>query len=1234
MTVLGLLVVAAFSAAAIPSEPFKMEKVNRMYSEEDRVPNKRQVTTLPEAFLPTSRFKEASVKQPLSYADKELQKVAEQNRLYGSLLNIDVTTGVKWGDYYNLGIYSFLADGSKIEKIQREKYLPELTTHSGAMVDGKYYAFTVMFGYPTYYLDVYDANTWEYLYSFYMGGYRHVPSGLAYNPVEEMGYGAVFDTDGTGMFSVLERFDLKKGLVEYVGDLVYDYEPVSIVAMSSTVDGILYGIDTKGNLYTVNAKNAVLTKIGNTGVETNTFQGTNIDNEGNFYWAAYYGDTLTVRSTLYKVDPTNAKVVKLSDLPHNEQITGMYTLSPLAKPEAPAKVENLKTNIVPGETKGTVSLTAPSSTVKGDAISGEMDVTVRLWWDEETETATIVNDSVFTMKLNPNQNYESSVINFHQSNYNISAVATSAQGKGVNSVISMFIGKDIPAEITDLVLTREENGDGKLTWTPPTKGLNGGYFDASSVTYDIVRMPDNVKVASGVTANGQYIDSTIKNVGIYYYLLTPISSGGRGIEVKSAKVGLGKASTVPYEETFENQDYFNLWKVVNANAGEGSWDMKWGYMNGSAMYKYDPKVDADDWLISPAIELKGGFVYQLSFKTWCERSSCPESLKMMIGSSDDPKDQTILVKDLPNITVTNSLPGYGSEQSGTFTVPSDGLYYIGAHCYSKADMDALYLDDIKVDIISGISTPAAVKDLTVLAGEKGAPTATVSFVAPDRTGSDEELESIDKIEIFRNGETKATTTISPAEKGKHYEWVDNNPAVDNVNTYKVVASNSNGTGFPTQASAYVGIDVPVAVDDLYISNEDGNAKLTWKAPTKGVNGGYVDSETLRYMVTRNDGEVLDSQVKGTAYLDETVSKTKQKLVFYTVRARSESGLGEGTNSNGLIFGKAYELPFNESFAGSATFTSPWTVSGLTSVGFDWKIISVTTNPDVSSQDNDGGMAQFSSYAIPKGDAAILVSPQISVKNSINPVLKFWFYHSQSTPNERNDDQIQVVVSADDAEFENVGNAIRRVAEANAWKQYSLDLSAFTACEKIRVGFKATSDYGQNMLIDNITVEASQFPKVTDLAAQVDGDKVNLSWSDPAGDFEGNFELQGYNVYCDYAKINTELVTDLSYVDSYRPGKHSYAVTTVYDKGESDYSNIVYIDNDGGVSNTGYGIRAYGVKGGILVDADADCHVEVISPMGQLIYSGDFQSGKQHIAIGSKGIYIVCVNGVISKVSVR
>ncbi|MEG2336419.1 MAG: T9SS type A sorting domain-containing protein, partial [Bacteroidales bacterium] len=73
----------------------------------------------------------------------------------------------------------------------------------------------------------------------------------------------------------------------------------------------------------------------------------------------------------------------------------------------------------------------------------------------------------------------------------------------------------------------------------------------------------------------------------------------------------------------------------------------------------------------------------------------------------------------------------------------------------------------------------------------------------------------------------------------------------------------------------------------------------------------------------------------------------------------------------------------------------------------------------------------------------------------------------------------------------------------------------------------------------------------------DAMRVKLSWNLPI--YNGK-KILGYAIYRDSVKVNTDLITDCSYIDEGMPeGKHSYQITTIYASGESAMSDAVKVE---------------------------------------------------------------------------
>jgi hypothetical protein len=71
----------------------------------------------------------------------------------------------------------------------------------------------------------------------------------------------------------------------------------------------------------------------------------------------------------------------------------------------------------------------------------------------------------------------------------------------------------------------------------------------------------------------------------------------------------------------------------------------------------------------------------------------------------------------------------------------------------------------------------------------------------------------------------------------------------------------------------------------------------------------------------------------------------------------------------------------------------------------------------------------------------------------------------------NADRIQPQVSTDGTTWVSVGSVINRYDGSTGWKEHTIDISAYKGQTALRVAFLATSAYGNNMFLDDVTVVA-------------------------------------------------------------------------------------------------------------------------------------------------------------------
>ena len=225
------------------------------------------------------------------------------------------------------------------------------------------------------------------------------------------------------------------------------------------------------------------------------------------------------------------------------------------------------------------------------------------------------------------------------------------------------------------------------------------------------------------------------------------------------------------------------------------------------------------------------------------------------------------------------------------------------------------------------AAPARVSGLDAQADLNGAMKDTIKWVTPSKTWAGDDLANLQSVKIYRKNAGYATTELTktadliansqllaavPAtEKETAMSWVDENPT-DGINTYYVLAANDKGNGVIDSIRCYMGVDVPGAVGNIMLEKNGTGVDISWTAPEKGANNGYIGTEGLSYKITRlPDNVVVAENVTDTKYTDNTLGE--QQSYSYTVQAVNAKGAGAIATSNPIMAGAALKTPVSLAF---------------------------------------------------------------------------------------------------------------------------------------------------------------------------------------------------------------------------------------------------------------------------------------------------------------------------------
>lgn len=830
-----------------------------------------------------------------------------------------------------------------------------------------------------------------------------------------------------------------------------------MVCLASDNFGRLFGVGrADGITYYIDKTNGNLIALGASGVMPKYMQSATCDPATNvIYWAAV--DTAE-NSTIRTIDTNTGEAKLIGTLPGEAELTGLFIEASYKGSTYPAEPQDVRLSYADG--RSTLKAVAPSKTFAGKTLSG--DVTL-VWYVDGV--------NVGTKTVTPGTEVEMSTA-VSEGNHTVVVYAQSADGVGAKVYRSQWCGNDVPAAPGNVVFTLDGT-KASLSWTAPTVGLNGGTLDASSLTYEVKRMPGEVIVAKGIK-DTTFSETLPSGMATYYYTVTASTSLGEGGTATSNTCQMGEAFTVPYYQPFDTQASTEGFTIISNETGRG-----WYWWNNTSLKfqamacKFNMNNASDHWLIMPSIVMKATSSYKLKFKQRVFSADDPEKFEVTIGRDATVASQT---KQLMGTrTVKNE---DWQEIELPFTVSADGTWNIGFHCVSPVKSYYLLIDDISIVETASQDGPLAVSNLTATAGAGGALTATLSFTAPTKTYGGATLTSLSSIKIYRGDEAVACATIDNPVPGETYQWTDNNAVAGN-NTYRVAAYNGDSAGQESTVSVYVGYDTPNPVTNAKAVATDDGVVVSWTAPTTGISGGTLNQSELTYTILDSYSTTVATGVTGNTYTDTRFANLDaQAFVYYQIHAVYGSKQSSGTLTDFVVAGPDNDLPFSESFSEAGLDNTPWALSTLAgSVTGCWTLAETSTTPAVSPFDSDGGMAMFKANELPSGCEARLTSPKMDLMTPAHPVLTFYVYLTGSNARET----LSVEMSHNDNVYVKLADI--DLTAGTGWTKFSIEIPRKYCDYSSMVAFRAKSGgYGQNICLDKITVTDSEASYDTDLQA--------------------------------------------------------------------------------------------------------------------------------------------------------
>ncbi len=547
--------------------------------------------------------------------------------------------------------------------------------------------------------------------------------------------------------------------------------------------------------------------------------------------------------------------------------------------------------------------------------------------------------------------------------------------------------------------------------------------------------------------------STAPTAGGNVKQMTRSLAGERRMKSPAKTLGEAPANTVEVPFTHdlgktgtEIKNYID----INVNGDNRKW--QYGTVNGYCACMVPNAADVennDDWLISVPIHMAAGD-YTLSYEVGMMGSGAL-GVEMDVWLFSEPTLDGKLAEIVPPTRYTiKDLTPY----EYNCAIPEEGYYYVGFHCTTaKADKGTIKLANFGIKNGGYVppvpQDPPAAGELTWTLAPKGELKAHLTYIAPTKTVSGADLTEISKVVITSRWEVDKFTyeNVTPGETIE----LDVDMYQGTNNRFTAVAYAGDAAGEKVEyKNIFCGKDCPLAPTDVKLSLSDDycSATLSWTAPGEvGEKGGYVDSENLTYYVFDAFGSYYDPALFTTDKTSVTIDFPAETQDFYAYQVTA--GYGDyyslDTASNIVVAGTPSTLPLLESFK-DGYYDGYWLIdqesTGANTQNWgtvDDSFFAGLFDPDdpeapmpLKSQDGDNGFYYWLPY---EKDAMFgLVSTRVSIANSENPVLEFW-YQGQGS-------RLETLIAAGTGELKPVSVIQLKENPTTGWAKASVSLASF------------------------------------------------------------------------------------------------------------------------------------------------------------------------------------------------
>lgn len=609
-----------------------------------------------------------------------------------------------------------------------KKVYGDIHPSAAEYVDGKIYTFRTEFGdFTAIYSDsyaVYDAATFEVVKET-PRYYEPRVVDMTYDYTTNTMYALVEDTYSEGILNTtsLAVVDLDNGSLRIIGN------PGELHAIDGynrdAIDQLVtIAADPQGQLYAMSAYRYLYKIDKHTGVAhdpserhnlatAEQFQSMAFTADGHLWWSQQHPSY----SHFCEIDLATGipggfvnwqtDYDLLNKLGDDIQLTGLFFKDRQIVSTSPKAVDGLTATVSDADPNtATLSWVLPTTDYNGAAVSLTGIKIYRIGTSEPI--ATLAADATtFTDNKAPNGLTTYQITPFNET------------CDGFPAFVEVFTGTDRLCAVSNIVIALTGNTV-DLTWSKPTKTVNGGYADYDAITYNIYRVKGDTRqqVAAGI-GQTQYTE-TIADNGSFYYIIEPICAGVIGETAQSDAITVSSKATVPYFTSFEDDQDGTEWIIKNCTEDSYGWAVDAGayyiYEGAKCAYAYSGGSSraGNDWIFSPEIEMPAG-EYTVTFYG---NGSSFDTHTAAIYVGTDPDDISTFDKILWSVKNEYVIDKSNTEHNGykkyefPMVIESAGDYRLGIHFQTTSTYAKFRVDNLSITPkgASGIVAPETPDD--------------------------------------------------------------------------------------------------------------------------------------------------------------------------------------------------------------------------------------------------------------------------------------------------------------------------------------------------------------------------------------------------------------------------------------------------------------------------------------------------------------------------------------------